>query len=91
MLTRLDAPTYAEWRGLDAHLEEVAAEVRASGPKLSKDGVVTSTEVGVQLEGVETRRATVDLAKSRATLLLSPLARPPRLEALVEVGAERGA
>ena len=65
--------------------------MRASGPKLSKDGVVTSTEVGVQLEGVETRRATVDLAKSRATLLLAPLARPPRLEALVEVGAERGA
>ena len=36
--------------------------MEASGPKLSKDGVVTWTEIGVQLEGVETKRVTVDLA-----------------------------
>mgnify|MGYP001564122720 FL=1 len=29
-------------------------EVGASGPELSEDGVVTTPEVGVQLEGVET-------------------------------------
>lgn len=37
------------------------------------------TEVGVQLEGLETRRVTVDLAKSHTIFLLIPLARPPCL------------
>ena len=51
MLAQLNAPSYTEWQGLDAHLVEVAAEVGVSGPELSEDGVVMLNEVGVQLEG----------------------------------------